>query len=331
MQLLAKISIIIPVYNLENEIGRCIKSVQAQTYKNIEMIVVDDGSSDKSAAVITSLASSDSRIVPVFKSNGGVTSARLEGVRHATGEWIGFVDGDDEIEENMYEVLLYNAEKNGADISHCGYQMIFPDGRKRYFYNSGDCVLQERNDAIRELLEGKRVEPGLWNKLFRKSLFCDMLINNQMDETIQINEDLLMNFLLFSRADKVYFEDRCLYHYLIRDTSASKSNLSISKILDPMKVKRIIYSLIESELKIDAGKAYMSTSINVYNTLLKKKEKDSVEEQESIRALLRKEKVLVRLLGWKRFLMASMLCHFPKLYSPLYKLYSEKIQINKYE
>ena len=131
------ISVIVPVYNLEGELPRCLNSICAQTHQELEIIVVDDGSRDGSRAVIEDYARRDVRIKPIFKENGGVTSARLRGISKATGAWIGFIDGDDEIEPEMYERLLKNAEKYGADISHCGYQMVFSDGRVNHFHNSG--------------------------------------------------------------------------------------------------------------------------------------------------------------------------------------------------
>ena len=105
-----KISIIIPVYNLEKYIKRAVESVLKQTYSNIEVIIVDDGSSDKSWTIIQEIADGDNRVVPIHQENGGVTSARLNGVRHSMGEWIGFVDGDDEVEPDMYEILLLMSE-----------------------------------------------------------------------------------------------------------------------------------------------------------------------------------------------------------------------------
>ena len=145
------ISIIVPVFNLENELPRCLDSILAQSYQSIEVIVVDDGSSDNSADVMRQYAEKDSRIKPVFQENGGVTSARLHGVREASGQWIGFVDGDDKIESDMYERLLRNAAEYHADISHCGYQMCFDDGRIHYFHNTGLLVQQDKITALKEL------------------------------------------------------------------------------------------------------------------------------------------------------------------------------------
>jgi glycosyltransferase involved in cell wall biosynthesis len=168
-----------------------------------------------------------------------VTAARLTGIREASGDWIGFVDGDDYIEPDMYERLLKNARRYQADISHCGYQMVFPS-RTDYYYNTGHLVCQDTQKGIRNLLEGKFIEPGLCNKLFRRSLFNEILDNDLMDLTIKNNEDLLMNYYLFSGSDKSVYEDFCPYHYMVRAGSAATSPLNENKLRDPLKVLNII-------------------------------------------------------------------------------------------
>lgn len=144
------ISVIIPAYNIENYIERCMESVCRQTYRNLEIIVVDDGSKDQTGTVIDRMAQKDSRIIPIHKMNEGVSAARNTGLDRARGEYIGFVDGDDFIEENMYEFLLKNAQKYQADISHCGYQMVFPD-RIDYYYNTGAIIIQDQRQGVYDL------------------------------------------------------------------------------------------------------------------------------------------------------------------------------------
>ena len=234
-----KISIIIPAYNIEKELSRTLDSVLAQTYSNIEVIVVDDGSKDGTGAVIDLYAAKDSRIKAIHKENGGVTSARLRGVAEATGDWIGFVDGDDYIEPDMYERLMGNALEHGADISHCGYRMVFPNGRVDWYYNTGRCVEQDHDMGLRDLVSGTFVEPALWNKLFRKGLFCGL--TEQMDYSIRINEDVLMNYHLFKAAKNAVYEDFCPYHYILRSGSAATSAVNTHKLTDPVKVSRILW------------------------------------------------------------------------------------------
>lgn len=233
------ISIIVPAYNIENYIEKTVASICAQTYRNLEIILVDDGSTDKTPDCIDGLAREETRIVAIHKENGGVTSARLCGVQAAHGEWIGFVDGDDLLEPDMYERLLRNAQMYNAQISHCGYQMVFPS-RVDYYYNTGKLVEQDRETGVRDLLTGKFVEPALWNKLYNKSLFNPMFQNNLMDSTVKNTEDLLMNFYLFREAKKSVYEDFCPYHYVVRAGSAATSKMNLNKLWDPIRVCAIL-------------------------------------------------------------------------------------------
>lgn len=231
------ISIIVPAYNVGPLISKTLDSILSQTYENIEVIVVNDGSTDDTKSVIDAYAAKDYRVKAIHKENGGVTSARLKGVAEANGEWIGFVDGDDYIEPDMYEKLLDNALKYKADISHCGYQMVFHN-RTDFYYNTGRVVQQDRESGLADLVEGKFVEPGLWNKLFRRKLFKFLAKN--MDWSIKINEDLLMNYWLFKAADTAIYEDFCPYQYIVRKGSAANSGVSEHKLRDPLKVAQIM-------------------------------------------------------------------------------------------
>ena len=114
------ISVIVPAFNIEAYLPRCLESILSQTYNHLEIVVVNDGSRDNTADVIDSYAARDSRIKAIHKENGGVTSARLRGIEESTGDWIAFVDGDDYIEPEMFEKLLATAVSHNADISHCG-------------------------------------------------------------------------------------------------------------------------------------------------------------------------------------------------------------------
>ena len=234
-----KISIVIPAYNIEKELAWTLDSVLAQTYEHIEVLVVNDGSKDGTGAVINAYAAKDRRIKAIHKENGGVTSARLRGVAEATGSWIGFVDGDDYIEPDMYQRLMKNALEYGADISHCGYRMVFPKGRVDWYYNTGRLVKQDHDAGLHDMVSGEFVEPALWNKLFRKELFCGL--SEQMDYSIKINEDVLMNYHLFKAAKSAVYEDFCPYHYVLRSGSAATSRLNANKLTDPIRVSRIIW------------------------------------------------------------------------------------------
>lgn len=242
-----KISIIIPAYNVGSRLADTLESVLAQTYKNLEVIVVNDGSTDDTAALTEAFREKDSRVTVIHKENGGVTSARLRGVREAGGDWIGFVDGDDLLEKDMYQRLLANAVEHNTDISHCGYRMVFPNGRVDYYYNTGRLLRQDHRAGITDLLSGSFVEPGLWNKLYRRSLFDGL--EERMDLTVRINEDLLMNYYLFQAAGSSVYEDFCPYHYVLRPGSAATSSFNMYKLRDPLKVTRTILADADAEYR----------------------------------------------------------------------------------
>lgn len=231
------ISVIVPAYNIREYLPRCLDSLLAQTHGNLEIIVVDDGSTDGTAAVADDYARKASRIKVVHKENGGVTSARLRGVAEAKGQWIGFADGDDYCEPEMYARLLENALTHGADISHCGYQMVFPS-HVDWYYNTGKTTVQAGKQGLYDLLEGSFVEPALWNKLYRRELFAGL--DDWMDKSVRINEDLLMNYYLFRQAGKAVHEDICPYHYILRQGSAAVSRLNEHKLKDPVRVLDIM-------------------------------------------------------------------------------------------
>lgn len=319
------ISVIVPVYNLENYIERCLKSIQNQTYSNIEIIVVDDGSIDDSWNVINRIAKEDNRIIPIHKENGGVSSARMLGLANANGEWIGFVDGDDEIEEDMYEVLINNAFEYDADISHCGYKMIFNDGRITSFYDTKVKKVQDNTKGIIDLLEGDLIEPGLCNKLYKKSLFEDI----KLDTNIKINEDLLLNYYLFKNSQLSIFEDLTKYYYIIRDNSASRSKLNDYKIYDPIRVKKIILNDADDEYKSTAQKVFLRTLIYVYNSLILN-EDDFISDKKKIRKMIFSNRCYCSLLNLKLKIMTYMIMLIPNFYKIVYKIYYHNILKSKY-
>ncbi|MBS5431251.1 MAG: glycosyltransferase family 2 protein [Lachnospiraceae bacterium] len=330
-----KISIIIPAYNICNYIEKCLDSVCAQTYRNIEVLVVDDGSTDGTAEIIDQYAKNkDSRVRAIHQKNGGVTSARLKGVEEATGEFIGFVDGDDYIEPYMYEILYENAVKYKADISHCGYQMVFPNGRIDYYYNTGHIKIQDNETGIKDLLEANFVEPGLWNKMYRKELFHSFLSKVEMDYSIKINEDLLMNYYLFRESKKSVFDDRCLYHYLLRKNSAATSGLNVHKIYDPINVTKKILGELHSmpELYHIMEERLVRQLINL-QVISDKKQIILVKEcrkQGRDQLKTKMPQIMKSSLFSKKIKIMSLLaCKIPFMYRGIYLLYSKLTGIDK--
>ena len=245
-----KISVIVPCFNIEKYIERAVRSILNQSYKNLEIILIDDGSTDSTAAIIDNLGQIYENIYSFHKKNGGVTSARLLGINHSSGDWIAFVDGDDLLKAEMYEILIDNAMRYDADISHCGYEMVFPDRVDKY-YDTKTLVIQSNFEGQRDLLSGKFVEPCLCNKIYKRKLVMASIKECSSSTSIRDMEDLLWNYYFFKRSQKAVFIDECYYQYVIRKGSATTASLNKHQLLDSLKVFMIIEKDISnySELK----------------------------------------------------------------------------------
>lgn len=320
-----KISIIIPVYNIENYIVNAVDSALNQTYDNIEVIVVNDGSSDNTQNILDELVLKEERLKVIHKENEGVTKARLTGVSAATGEWIGFIDGDDIVDLDMYERLLNNAHKYTAKISHCGYQMVFPD-RIDYYYNTGRVVCQDNTTGLRDLLKGTFIEPGLCNKLFHNTLFHSILHGNVMDLSIRNYEDLLMNYYLFKESDVSVYEDWCPYHYMLRKGSAATAKINQHKLEDPLKVLKIIREQLSDKELIDIIDSRILMNLVGMATMSCGRQDDFIKHYK-----LQARKELKELLkqvnrpnmNKKVLLQAQVASLWPDLYTLVHRVYSK--------
>lgn len=317
-----KISVIIPVYNKEKYLAKTLDSVIAQTYKNIEIILVNDGSIDKSPEIMDKYAEEYENIKCIHKKNEGVTRTRLRGVSEASGEWIGFVDADDYLEPEMYEILINNALKNNVDISHCGCQMVSVDGTGvTYYHNTKRTILQNNSDGIRDILSGLVYEPSLCNKLYKKSLFDKLLNNSIMDFSIKINEDLLMNYYLFKEANMSFFEDICPYHYISTENSASKAKFTT----DPIKVLKIIYNDGDENVKRTVYPRIITQLINYSSMTLRDPKEIRKKVRIESRSELRKEifKVFKSSSSKKTKILALWCAIWPWSYGAFKRTYSK--------
>lgn len=223
-----KISVIVPVYNCEPYVERCIRSIMEQTYTNLEIICINDGSTDNSGKVLDRLCREDSRIHVIHQQNAGVSAARNRGLDTATGELITFVDSDDAIEMDMYETLLQYFKDPDVDIVHCGYKRIRPDGTVKEVNGTGRLVMQNKVEAAECLLAGRLFVGSLWNKIFRAHLFDHII----MDTTLEINEDVLANAELFFAANQIIYYDVSKYLFFEREGSATSSTKLLKKLVD---------------------------------------------------------------------------------------------------
>lgn len=326
------ISVIIPAYNVAACIERTMDNVLQQTWSALEIIVINDGSIDDTGSILDRYAAAHgARIRVIHTPNQGVTCARLTGVKQAKGEWIGFVDGDDLLDPDMYELLIGNALRFDADISHCGYRMEFEDGRIHQFHGSGVLLEHDRRDGLEQLLTGVLVEPGLWNKLYSRKLFDRFFEQNRMDLSIKQTEDLLMNFLLFDCAERSVFQDVCKYRYMIRTGSATRTALNDAVVYDPLRVRKLILDYATEDIRKVAQSTYIDICINSYNLL-------AVSQDTRYRHILPylRQEILahwdwVRMLKRKRRMIAVLLKISPFLHKVVYHSYAQYIKENIYE
>lgn len=312
------ISVIIPAYNVEAWLSRCLDSVLTQTYKNLQVIVINDGSTDSTGQIIENYAKQDVRIVPVHQENIGLVKTRERGIELAEGEFVTFVDGDDAIVCDMYERLLKNAVTYQADISHCGMSFCFPDGHEELHYGTGKIVVQDHHEGLKDLLEGKYIEPSLCNKLYRK----DLLKNSCLDFNILNNEDLLRNFVLFERAQKSVYEDYCGYIYYQRIGSMSKDEKRVVESSKQVEyARRIIVQHVSEDIYPYAMQTWLSSIVNTINTLTYNEDAQIKEYCEECRKILRMEKKNLHYLVKSQQVAARMILISPKLHRFIYFIY----------
>ena len=207
------ISIIVPVYNIDIYIRKCLDSILDQTFTNFEVIVVNDGSTDNSSVICDEYAKRDKRIKVIHQSNGGVSSTRNAGVKLAKGDYIGFVDGDDYIEKHMYETLLRLCRDTGSEISIC---KLGREINGELINETGAFYVKELTNegGLRELFKGELYRFSLCNKLFHKSCF-----NEIQFPAGRIHEDLSTTYKLFSKANKSIYVNYIGYIYVKQKNS----------------------------------------------------------------------------------------------------------------
>ena len=239
------LSIVIPVYNCENYIDRCINSILNQEYKNMEIIIVDDGSLDKSFEKCQKYAEIDSRIILIKKQNTGVSDTRNIGIEKSSGEYITFVDADDWIDRNYYIDLVSNLEKYNAEIAIGNYYLEYENNNSNE-EETKEPILKELNQ--KEFLEGLFEIDGyrgfLWNKVYRKEIF-----NYRLNTKINMCEDLLANVYISNNIRKAVYSSKKMYHYFQRSGSSMNSNINLSEITVMDAYKEIMELIKNKKLK----------------------------------------------------------------------------------
>lgn len=217
----ALISVIIPVYNVKSYLKKCINSVLNQTYKNLEILIIDDGSDDGSEILCDQYINQDNRIKVFHKTNGGLSSARNYGLRYAEGEFIGFVDGDDYIDSKMYE-HLFETMGMGVELAACGIREEYVRRYKRRYYACNftqGYQIMDNCEAMRELLLSRAFNFSVCSKLFKKTLFDNIAFPEGRS-----SEDIPVIYEIFSKIDYAANNGYADYHYVHHPESITKGD-----------------------------------------------------------------------------------------------------------
>lgn len=314
-----EISIIIPVYSVEQYLEKCLNSVILQTFTGFECILVDDGSPDNCGAICDEYAKKDARIKVIHKKNGGVSSARNAGLDIAQGEWIGFVDSDDWCDPEMFQILYNNAVKHDVDISICGVKRVSHNGSiLRYADECINSVMLTSKEAILLMFDIKSSIGGFsFNKLLKKQIIKKN--NLRYDEAVSYMEDVQFFYTVFKSADRVYYSSKPRYFY--RQTNMSVTNqigftpaaTTAMVVLDELYEKEQDFAIRQ---KILLNRVHFMYKIGVKCVLKNKKDKEFKTNMQNLKKYVWDKRALLSTFRCKMF----VLIHLPFLIFPYVRI-----------
>ena len=245
------ITIIIPAYNAESYIERCLTSLVNQSYKNLEILVINDGSTDNSEKIIRKVKKKDSRIVLINQENRGVSSARNKGLNVANGKFVTFVDADDFVEFDYIEVLYNSIKTNNADISICNLAI---NNRINFEKNNLEIKLFDSESAIINMLLGNYFDSSVCCKLIK----CEIAKAENFREDLLIAEDLYYYYCLFKKCNRISYVNKICYHYMQNENGAI-STISDKKVENLNLFEEMISKCDNEPIKNAICSKYVST------------------------------------------------------------------------
>lgn len=303
------ISVIVPVYKVEPYLDRCVQSIVDQTYKNLEIILVDDGSPDNCPAMCDAWAEKDGRVKVIHKENGGLSDARNVGMAAATGEYIAFVDSDDWIEAQMYQCLYEAMITTDSEIASCGARRVWTNGKPaQELLSENRNGILEQEAAMKALITSNGMVQTVWNKLYRRNLANAVLFPAGL-----IHEDEFWSWQVVARARRVVTLKESYYNYLQRDNSIMGAGFTVKGLL-VVKAKTERQNYIEKVMpkltdigRADLGYTCMHLGVQVLKTMGRKDAvrhmkylKDTIKlypiSKEYFRTLTRKKRLHLRMI-----------------------------------
>ena len=266
----AKVSIIVPVYNTEAYLSDCVESLLRQTHVQLELIFIDDGSTDFSPAILDAFRAKDPRVHVLHKQNAGVSAARNDGIGMATGDFIGFVDSDDFVEPTYCETLLsaFLAHPE-IGVSVCNrFIHGHPNGQTHGSFSDAGWVLSAREATMLAVSIGKSFEGYLWNKLFRASIFREQKDGRprfRLDPSLHICEDLLLCVEIFASGQRAFYTDATLYHYNYRESGALRTfnEKRMTEFAARERVEAIISEAFDAPVLHAAQLSHVKSALNL--------------------------------------------------------------------
>ena len=315
------VSIIIPVYNSERYLKECLDSVLRQTYQDLEIIAVNDGSTDHSEIIIHSYRD-DKRLKMINTANYGVSHARNSGIDSLTGEYVAFIDSDDTIDADYIESLLNDMQNHHADVASCSYRRMTETGTESVG-GSNRVFVMTQDEAIEKLLSGRLFMGGLCGKLYKTSLIAD----ERLDESFRINEDVLMNFTLFTKAQIIVHHDICKYNYRDHISSATHQANSTKGREDEFRAAEIMLQKCQNKSYFqNAYHKYAVTMLNWYQSFIMTGHKNT-NEAKTVRNRLKEEHICSHLSRRSEKVRCLLFVYFPGIAKYIYRM-REKIRTN---
>lgn len=234
-----RISVIVPIYKVEAYLDKCVQSIVDQTYTNLEIILVDDGSPDRCGQMCDAWAEKDSRIRVVHKENGGLSDARNAGLAVATGQLVSFIDSDDWIDPEFLQTLYDALEQNDAQIAECGIRLVDGEGRVLSRRGPGESGAIGKIEALRRLVLEDGVYQTVWNKLYRQDVIGDILF-----EKGKYNEDDFWTYQIFDRIERLALVDKPMLNYLQRGGSIMGQGYSLKR-LDGLEARYLRWQFLQ--------------------------------------------------------------------------------------
>lgn len=282
------ISIIIPVYNVEKYLNKCIDSIINQTYKNIEIILVDDGSMDNSGKICDEYARKDKRVKVIHKENGGVSDARNFGIDNSNGQYIAFVDSDDYIANDYVEYLYKILKENKADISCCNFEYVYNDKEKKETENQKENLyVYNQLESLKELLYQRNIDTSLWAKLIRKDLFDDVRFPYG-----EIYEDFAVFYKILLKIEKIVYSNIKKYFYIQREKSILSTNFGKKDLYMITASKEMYNTIIKQYPQLKSSLNNRIINMDFY-LLRRINKKDNKQEYLNIKKDVKKRRKIV--------------------------------------